>query len=541
MMALYLEAIGHRKEGFSQDSDTEAMVAEIGSLLQECKSVARGMKVGRPSRCLSGPFLGLEPPSREVADKMATMYFNSFESTHRILHEPTFWTEYNKYWDEPHSITMGRQLKLLLAIAIGSGLSEADAALRSLAHYWVYTAQAWLSGPLEKDRMNIVGLQVHCLTILARQVLSIGADLAWISMGQLLHCGMQLGLHRNPKHSLSMSVMQGELRRRLWATILEFYVQLSLDAAMAPRISLDEFDTLAPSNINDDEMNESTAVLEPHPRTTFTSTSIQLMLLDSLPTRLRIVQALNSLRSEPAYPEALTLSSQITDACRVHTTLPTSSQEPHVTPFRRNLLDYLVRRFLLPLHSLFVTKARMDPSFYYSLKASLNAAITLTSPEPDEAFERLTTIGGGSFREGFRCAVTAICVELLAHTDAQKLDGTLHRDSQYRNLLKQKLQGLLSFSAERIRAGETNIKMHLFLSMVLAQVEAVEDGSAVKAAIAKSGKDSLVFCHDLLRTLASKSATLTPDDVGPTPNFDSGQEDYWWDSDVQLLFGAEFT
>lgn len=517
------------------------MVAEIGSLLQECKSVARGMKVGRPSRCLSGPFFGLEPPSREVADKMATTYFNSFESTHRILHEPTFWTEYNKYWDEPHNITMGRQLKLLLAIAIGSGLSEADAALRSLAHYWVYAAQAWLSGPLEKDRMNIVGLQVHCLTILARQVLSIGADLAWISMGQLLHCGMQLGLHRDPKYSPSMSVMQGELRRRLWATILEFYVQSSLDAAMAPRISLDEFDTLAPSNINDDEMNESTAVFESHPRTTFTSTSIQLMLLDSLSTRLQIVQALNSLRSELTYPDALTLSSRITDACRAHATLPTTSEEPRVTPFRRNLLDYLVRRFLLPLHSLFATKARTDPSFHYSLKASLDAAITLTSPEPDEAFERLTTIGGGPFREGFRCAGTTICVELLAHTDAQKLDGTLHRDSQYRDLLKQKLQDLLSFSVERVRAGETNIKTHVFLSMVLAQVEAVEDGSAVEAAIAKSGKDSLVFCHDLLLTLASKSATLTPDDVGPTPNFDSGQEDYWWDSDVQLLFGAEFT
>lgn len=540
IMALYTEAIGCHK-GPSQDAESKAAVADIASLLQKCKSIAKSMKVGRPGRNLSGPLFGLELPSRAVADEMTSKYFRSYESTYRILHEPTFRAEYERFWIDPQGAPMGIRLKILLAVALGSGLSNTGPTLRSMAHQWVYTAQTWLSGPLEKDRLNIVGLQIHCLTILARQVLSIGADLIWTSVGQLLHSGMQLGLHRDPKHFPSMSAMQSELRRRLWATILELTVQSALDAAMPPRISFDDFDTEPPSNSNDDEIDESTTRVVPHPRNTYTTTCMQLTLLDSLPTRLRIVQLLNSLRSELSYPQVLDFSKHLTEACQAHTAFLDRIQDTEVTPFRRNLLDYLVRRFMLPLHSLFATKARADPLYHYSLRASLDAAMAIMSPGQDEDFRRLMTVGGGPFREGFRCAGTTICIELLAQVDAQKLDGTLHRDSQYRNLLREKVKGLLSFSTDRIQAGETNVKTRMFLNMILAQVEAVERGLDCRPEIAKAAKESLGVCYDLLRTLAGTDSEPDLDDAGLTPRFGGGQEDYWWDSDAQFLFGVDFT
>ncbi|KAH0420806.1 C6 zinc finger domain-containing protein [Colletotrichum camelliae] len=401
--AAYTEAAKNpAKESPFQDAATQVLAVEIDSLYQKCKILAKRLKVCRPTRSISNPSPSLMPPSRELADAMVNAYLNSFELVHRILHIPTFWAEYYEYWDHPETTTMDVRLKILLVIGMGSSLSEhGDVMLQQTATHWVYAAQSWLSGPLEKDRLGITGLQVHCLTMLARQIFSVGGDLIWMSMGSLVHRAMQIGLHRDPKHLPKMSFLQAELRRRLWATILELVVQSSLDSAMPPRLSFDEFDTEAPSNINDDEMDESTDIVEPHPRHVFTNTSLQLLLLDSLPTRLKILQLLNDLHSELSYTDALALSDKITTACRENMAFCKRFEAGEITTFHQNSIDYLVRRFMLPLHCPFASQARSNPLFHYSIRASLDASMAILSPEPDEKFSRLMAVSGGLVREGF--------------------------------------------------------------------------------------------------------------------------------------------
>ncbi|KAL7621971.1 hypothetical protein AAE478_007472 [Parahypoxylon ruwenzoriense] len=547
IVACCTEATGGGKVDSFQGPETQALCVQIGSLLQKCKNIARSIKLGRPSRWLSYPQFDLAPPSREVADAMVTLYFRSFESTHRILHVPTFWAEYQKYWEHPDSGKHDLRLKVLLVIGIGSSISkhgDTDAGFRNMVHQWVYAAQSWLSGPLEKDRLEINGIQIHCLTILARQIFSIGGDLVWMSMGSLIHKGMQMGLHRDPKHLPSMSVLQAERRRRLWATILELAVQSSLDSAMPPRISFDEFDTEAPSNVNDDEINESTTELQPRPKDSYTMSSIQLMLLDSLPIRLRILNLLNSLHSELSYMDVLALDSEITEAYRKCTIFAKENEGSGVTSFHRNLLDYLVRRFLIPLHCPFASQARTNPLFYYSLKISLDASMAIISPEVDEGFSQLMAIGGGMFREGIRYALAVISQELIAQTEAQRLDGTMCRDTQYRELLKKAMSDMISLSLERIRQGETNIKSHMFLSMIMAQVESIEEGVPCELRIARSGKDSLELCHDILRRQLSTASSPRVSNTGLTPiDLNStGQDGFGFDLDLDFFLpGPDFT
>lgn len=127
-------------------------------------------------------------------------------------------------------------------------------------------------------------------------------------MGSLLHSAMQIGLHRSAKKLPVMSVLRAELRKRLWATILEMSLQSALDAAMPPRISLDEFDNEPPSNVNDDEIDESTSELRAYPSNVYTMTSMQLALLDTMPTRLRVLELLNGLYSEITYTDGCPFS-----------------------------------------------------------------------------------------------------------------------------------------------------------------------------------------------------------------------------------------
>ncbi|RYO93406.1 hypothetical protein DL766_000796 [Monosporascus sp. MC13-8B] len=476
ILACFTEASGSSEGTSFEGAETRALIDQIGDLLRKCKNISRSSKVGRPSRHLSSPQFGFAPLSRDMADEMASLYLQSFELVYRIPHIPTFWAEYRKYWDHPEGVTTKLRLKVLLVIGIGSSLSEQgskDEGFPRMVRQWVYAAQTWLSGPLEKDRLDIAGLQIHCLANLARQIFSIGGDLVWMSTGSIVHRAMQIGLHRDPKHFPAMSVLEAELRRRLWATILEMVVQSSLDSAMPPRISFYEFDTEAPSNINDEGVGESTAALRPRPKGAYTATSIQLLLLDSLLTRLRMLHLLSGLRCEFSYRDVLKLSSEITDACRACSSFVKENEGSGVRPFHRNLLDYLVRRFMIPLHYTFASRARTNPLFYYSLKVSLDVPLALLSPEPDEGFSRLMA-GGGWFREGIRYASSVISLELIAQAEAQRLDGTLNRNSQYRDLLKQTLRDMLSLSAERIRRSETNVKAHMFISMVMAQTEAIE-------------------------------------------------------------------
>lgn len=504
----YSEMIGKESGNASyRTSETRSLVAQSGDLVKKCKDAAKNIKIRRPSRNHEFP-PGLELPPRDVSDAMVNLYFESFESTHRILHGPSFRAEYQRYWDRPDGAPIELRLKILLVIGLGSSLHEhksTDDALKNadLVHRWTYVAQNWLSGPLEKDRLSIGGLQIFCLTILARQIFSVGGDLTWISTGSLVQIAMQMGLHRDPNNLPTTMPLQAELRRRLWATILELVVQSSLDTWMPPRIHLDEFDVEPPSNLNDEDLDESTAFVQAHPRTTFTATSMQLTLLESLPARLRIVQLLNNLHSEPSYPRVLELSLALTEAlqeCASRTKHHTTSS--HCTPFRRNYLDYLVRRFALPLHMSFSSRSRAEPTYRHSRQASLDAALAIISPEPDPRFRRLMALGGGMFREGQRCALTAVGLELIAHAEAQRRDGTLGRVGAYRDMLKGAVRDLLSLSEERIHLGETNVKSHMFLRMILAQVGAMEAGVPVELEVARSARDSLELCHGILSARA---------------------------------------
>jgi hypothetical protein len=308
-------------------------------------------------------------------------------------------------------------------------------------------------------------------------------------------------------------------------------MQASLDTAMPPRISSDEYDTLPPSNINDDEMNETIAATQPHPRGTYTSTSLQLLLLDSLPTRLRILQLLNGLHSQLSYLDVLALSTEITDAYRACSNFMKEHEGLGVTPFHRNMIYYLVRRFLIPLHCPFANKAKTNPLFHYSLTVSLDTAMAIIAPEPDQGFSRLIAIGGGMFREGIRYAMSVIGVEILSQVKTHQLDGTFNRNSSYINLLKEGVKDMVELSAERIRQGETNIKSHMFLSMVIAQVDAMEAGTSIEYSNALSARDSLEFCYGLLQTRAAAMSVFDEADFSSTSPF-ADQEGYGMDFDL---------
>ncbi len=359
--------------------------------MKRCKNLGRAIKAQRIPANLAIEY-GKQIPSRETADNLINSYFRTFETVYRVLHIPTFTQDYRRYWENPSTASVNFVVQMQLCMAIGTAFYDETCSLRHLAVQWIYEAQLWLMAPApsEKSRMNIPGLQTMCLLHLAREVSGIGADLVWISAGSLVRSAMFMGLHRDPTKIAKMPRYLAEMRRRLWATILEVTLQSSVDSGGPPLISLSDYDTLPPANFFDDQLmdrsasaSNAAAAPPPKPLTTFTNTSMQIALLKSFPTRLAIARYINDFRSGSSYDEVLRLNSELRSACQalagtIQSYRPSGSTgKLRPTTFQLRFVDHLTHRFFLSLNQAYLTASQSDLKFYFSRKVSVDTSLKL--------------------------------------------------------------------------------------------------------------------------------------------------------------------
>lgn len=168
--------------------------SEIYPLWDQCKQIARIIKADRPTPQAVPLDLRDYVPARSQCDELVEGYLRTFETVYRVLHVPTFELEYSRYWEDPTAASESFVVTLLLVLAIGTCFTHAPGQARDFYHLqswqWIYAAQLWLGVPYEKRRLGMVGIQVHCLVLLALQTNGVGADLSWISAGALLRAAM---------------------------------------------------------------------------------------------------------------------------------------------------------------------------------------------------------------------------------------------------------------------------------------------------------------------------------------------------------------
>ncbi|KAI8622917.1 hypothetical protein F5Y19DRAFT_460577 [Xylariaceae sp. FL1651] len=518
-------------------STAAATVQQVRLLLQQCKNLSQSLKMVRPGRSLSRP--ESVAPTRDAAESLARLYFSHFEPIFRVLHVPSFWSEWEQYWADPAEATDIRTLKVQLVIAIGSGLTGSDERASSprdihqMACRWVFAAQDWLAAPLEKDRLSLDCIQIQCLLMLARQVLSIGSDLCWIAMGTLLRCAIQLGLHRDPKHFTSMSILEAEVRKRLWATILELNIQTSLDSGTPPGISHGDYDTGPPLNVNDEDLLDASTLagtLEQQPDSVITQTSLQCFLLRNLSDRLGMLHCMNGIGNPLKDEEILSLSAKISNACRdcvlycqpmqkASEAAKDQRNEADIATFRQAMAQLLLRRFLLVLHRPLAGRIHENALYYHSRKVSFDTAAALLKPvnsiHTSAAFSYLMVHGGGIFRSCLNHVSLALASELLIEMGDLEGRGESGGSSAYRQLLADAVKEVRDLWAKRLRHGDTNVRLHMKLSIVLGLVgktggeEERGGGGSVGGGnesqtlpqqhMAMSAKESLEICIDLIR------------------------------------------
>ncbi|EPS34233.1 hypothetical protein PDE_09197 [Penicillium oxalicum 114-2] len=471
------------QSSFGQSEHTDILLhrsdhADIQSLWEHCSHYARVIKSERAVKY----YTQLGPPNitnnllpKSTCDRLVMLYLHTFESVFRVLHTPTFMQQYELYWNNPHGASRAFPSTLALVLTIGACFipeTEADE-LQLLAPKWIAGAQFWLTESFEKFDIDLSVLQVSTLLFLARQTVLDPSELVWISGDFPLRIAVGLGLHKESRiHFPEFSPLESEMRKRLWATILEMSIQSSLDTGMPPSISNDDFDSEPPSNIDDVDISNLSA--GPDIPDGFTQSTVQRMLMQTMALRLQILRYCNSLKKAPGqdYQWVVKLGMQLDAMCHSHTATLQSYQRdcnpdtPKPTDFQIHLLNMLTRRFLLALHSPFAVDAKVDQSFYFSRKVVTENALACLSPiqlasqapmpadSPPETQQqellRLKVRGGDIIRHTLCHATAILIVELTA--ELEKNDFPII-NSLSRDLFFHAVEESMEIFRRRVQAG----------------------------------------------------------------------------------------
>ena len=363
------------------------------------RSVKLHSKKDRKKRTEIRERLALEPdvhlesllPTKEESDALVTVYLDTFEQLHRIVHVPTFRREYAKYWDPPETRVPGARraafTALVLSIMSISCCLYSHPTIKfigmmsdnhSSAVKWVTAVDEWLSRQSQKHR-KLIHYQIACLLYLGKRVNTIKKKRFWTGAGALIQDGISLGLHRDTRHMAGkMSAYNQEMRRRIWATVQEIDMQASFDFGLPTLTSQVHYDVAAPCNLDDNEFDEDTAEVPPsRPPEVYTFSSYQHVSRQSLPLRLELSRILYGPPGQADYDDIVRYTN---DLMREIDALPSWDQDsggPHNSKkpiLAYTLLHIQLRQYILPLHQQYVKPGAQGTRHQYSENVSYNAA-----------------------------------------------------------------------------------------------------------------------------------------------------------------------
>jgi hypothetical protein len=140
------------------------------------------------------------------------------------------------------------------------------------------------------SRPSLEILQTQCLVVLCRKTDGSKPYTPWKLVGELLQMGIFMGLNHDPSlFPNTVSLYDGEMRRRIWTTILELHNHVSRTSCLPFPVNSSQYNTQRPLNINDMSIIPcSTEMPVEENWQNITDTSFQHVLSGSLALRLQL-------------------------------------------------------------------------------------------------------------------------------------------------------------------------------------------------------------------------------------------------------------
>ncbi|KAF2019902.1 hypothetical protein BU24DRAFT_129030 [Aaosphaeria arxii CBS 175.79] len=330
-------------------------------------------------------------PVKQTADILVTRYFNTYDPGIHVIHGPTFQKQYDQHWANPTEtpiIWLGL-VYAMMCIALQSYSRAGDEppeyrnkTWEMSGEYRTLTAQCLVMADITQPIMNM--LETLILHIYADYARSRDAEVGiLISTGIIVRLAMRMGLHRDAGPYAGINEFQGEMRRRVWASIRSMDLLFSAQAGMPPIVRPRDTNTEIPRNIYDDELYEDIKVLPPsRPETEATPTLFLInrtRLVYKLGEAIELTESLTCSSYEEVTKmdeQARTIHAQVSPQLTMRS-MDESARDPSTLIMQRFTLDLLFLKIIIVLHRKYLPAARVNARFTYSRKASIDAAMIM--------------------------------------------------------------------------------------------------------------------------------------------------------------------
>lgn len=276
---------------------------------------------------------------------------------------------------------------------------------------------------------TLTSLRALSMMALARHVVSsscIESDSCGPLMSTVVRLAMSIGLHVDPQHEDSMSGFDMEVRRRLWTTIAFMEAQMHMSSGTPFLLRSTDFDTMPPSNVNDDELISSNFGGFPgHPMTEYTDSTFQILIARSFPASFEILTRVNSPSGRFEYEEVLSYHSIMKSLLQEASQFTVSTPLQEWKQLQWFMLEIFLRRVLLVLHSHYGLRPNADVEYPVSYWSTLESSLALLVIQRQMCEDLNSPLGriwlAEYFKHDFYTATLTICV-LLARTNAINRD-----------------------------------------------------------------------------------------------------------------------
>lgn len=300
-------------------------------------------------------------PKRSVCDRLLQVFLSGSESLYRSVHIPTFMNQYERWWDG--TLQFASFLPQLLSmLCIGYRFYGAEKGLgpdRESIHIPTACAlvREWLHTLRGKQLMDFGTLQAEVLLLMAQRMINPNNQDSWTQLGLIVRMAMTMGLHRDPSEfPQKISPFWGELRRRVWYTILELDLQMCIQCNMPACVREGDYTCRPPSNVNDADLTlEMRELPEAKPIDQVTDAQIQVFAASTLDVRFKVVEIINGLDSLSDYQPVIDCGNALEKIFEDMRYIllrrqPTNQEEATRQWLTKTVLDMHLRRALVALY-----------------------------------------------------------------------------------------------------------------------------------------------------------------------------------------------
>lgn len=385
-------------------------------------------------------------PPKPTADILVSRFFNTYDPGIHIIHGPTFQKEYDRHWLNPEEtpiIWLGL-VYAMMCIALQSYTRAGDEPPEYHDRSWSMskeygdlTAQCLIMADITNPTMGM--LETLLLHLHAEYARSRDAEVGiHLSVGIIVRLAMRCGLHRDPEPYSSISVFQGEMRRRVWACVRSMDLLFSAQAGLPPIVRPRDTNTAIPRNVYDDELFEDMKTLPLSRPETDATPTLFLINRTRLIYKLGDAIDLTDTLTCSSYEEIMKVDTQtreLHDNISPHLrmrSMDDSARDPSTLIMQRFTLDLLYLKITCILHRKFLAYARVQPRFSYSRTAIINASMMLLQ---HQATLHRECQPGGRLRnvKWFISSLTTVDFLLAAMIVASDLYHTLRIERQGRS------------------------------------------------------------------------------------------------------------